>query len=63
MYMQYERYEEKECHMEENRRQEVIKNRKRWCGYIEKVVHSQKNQKAQQKRGIMKRRSREPLKC
>jgi len=27
MYVQCERYEEKECHVEKNRRQEVIKDR------------------------------------
>ena len=62
-YVQYERYEEKEYHVEENRRQGVIKNKKRWYEYIEKMVHSQKNQKAQQKRVIVERRSGEPLKC
>jgi len=31
-YMQYERYGEKGYHVEENRRQGVIKDRQRWCG-------------------------------
>jgi len=30
-YMQCERCGEKECHMEENRGQEVIKDRQKWC--------------------------------
>jgi len=32
MYMKCKRYEKKGCHVEENRRQEVISNRQRWCG-------------------------------
>jgi len=32
-YVQYERYGEKGCHVEKNRRQGMIKNRQRWCGY------------------------------
>jgi len=31
-YMQCERCRKKGCHVEENRRQGVIKDRKRWCG-------------------------------
>ena len=30
-YVQYERYGEKRCHVEVNRRQGIIKNRQRWC--------------------------------
>jgi len=31
-YVQCERYGKKRCHVKENRRQGVIKDRKRWCG-------------------------------
>jgi len=41
--------------------------RRKWCGperqRRSKAVHGQKNQKAQQERGIAKRRSGEPSKC
>jgi len=37
-YVQCERCGDKGCHVEENRRQEMIKDRQRWCGCIEKVV-------------------------
>jgi len=30
-YVQYERCEEKRYHVEKNRRQEIIKDRQRWC--------------------------------
>jgi len=33
MYVQCERYGAKRCYVKENKRQEVIKNRQRWCGY------------------------------
>jgi len=38
MYVQCERHGEKRCYVEENRRQGMIKNRQRWCGYQEKKV-------------------------
>jgi len=32
IYVKSEKCEEKECHVEENRGQGVIKNRQKWCG-------------------------------
>jgi len=43
IYVQCKKCKEKGCHVEENRRQGVIKNRQRWCGCIEKVAHGQEN--------------------
>jgi len=37
-YVQYKRYGEKGCHIEENRRQGVIKDRQRWYRCIGKAV-------------------------
>jgi len=37
-YVWYERYREKGCHVEENKRQGVIKDRQRWYGCIKKAV-------------------------
>ena len=37
-YVQCERYREKGCPIEANKRQRVIKDRQRWCGYIRKVA-------------------------
>ena len=43
------------------------RRRRRWRGpkrqKHSRVVHSQKNQKAQQERGVVERRSGEPSKC
>jgi len=38
MYIQCERCGEKECHVEENKRQGVIKDRQRWCRYKGKAA-------------------------
>jgi len=38
MYVQCERCGEKECHVKENKRQGMIKDKQRWCRYIGKVV-------------------------
>ena len=76
-YMQYERYGEKGCHVEKNRRQEVIKDKQRQYGYQKKeekkathpqrekhskVVHDQESWKAQPKKGVVKGRLGEPSK-
>jgi len=59
-YVECERCGEKGCHMEENRGQEVISNRQRWCGYQkrkeEEAAHGQENWKVQQKKGVVKGR-------
>jgi len=64
--VQCERCREKGCHVEENRRQEVIKDRQRWYGCQkkeeEKAAYST-GEKVQPKRGILKGRSKEPSKC
>ena len=31
-YVEYERCRKKGCHVEENREQEVIRNKQKWCG-------------------------------
>ena len=51
MYMQCERCREKRYHVEKNKRQEVIKDRQRWCGCQRKrkrKQHTPTEGKAQQ---------------
>jgi len=53
MYVECERCEEKGCHVEENREQEVIKDRQRWCGCQgrrEKKAVQPREAKAQQRK-------------
>jgi len=62
---------EKGSHVEDNRGQGVIPFWKwkelSWCGCKgkteEKVAHGQENQKVQQERGVVEKRSEEPSKC
>ena len=43
LYLVYEECEKQKCHVEENKRQEVISRRRlkelKWCRYMRKVVH------------------------
>jgi len=53
MYVECERCEGKGCHVEENREQEVIKDRQRWCGCQgrrEKKAVQPREAKAQQRK-------------
>ena len=66
-YVQYKRCGEKGCHVEENRRQGIIKDRQRWCGCQKKekkkMAHDQESWKVQPKRRVLKGRLGEPSKC
>ena len=50
-YIECERYGKKRCYIEKNRRQEVILNKQKWCGYAkreERKVVCPREGKAQQ---------------
>jgi len=56
----------KGSYAEDNRDQRVLQDRTFWCGCREKKEENAawpKEAKAQQERGVVKRRSGEPLKC
>ena len=74
MYVEYNKYGKKRCYIKENRKQKVISDgidvkKRKWRKQCapqrekhSKVAHSQKNQKAQQKRKRKKGMSGECLK-
>jgi len=50
-YVEYERCRKKGCHVKENREQEVIRNKQKWCGCSkgrEKEAAQPRKVKAQQ---------------